>query len=134
MSTVPKYNEDLRAPVQTEVGDAPKVKVHRMEWSKVRASWAVAVCRHSLSQNCSCCWGSKDSSTVLVHAATIQLSDMATIYSSACDCMPEAIPPSFPVEHLPCALPSGCLTHLWKTPLLRAITPHQHAPLPPGHL
>jgi len=36
MSKVPKYNEDLRAPVQTAINDAPKVKVHRMEWSKVR--------------------------------------------------------------------------------------------------
>ncbi len=38
MATVPKYHEDLRAPVQTEVGETPKVKVHRMEWSKVRGS------------------------------------------------------------------------------------------------
>jgi hypothetical protein len=33
---VPKYNEDLRAPLQTAVGDSPKVKVHRVEWAKVR--------------------------------------------------------------------------------------------------
>lgn len=33
---VPKYNEDLRAPLQTRVSDSPKVKVHRVEWAKVR--------------------------------------------------------------------------------------------------
>jgi hypothetical protein len=35
MSKVPKYNEDLAAPVQTQVSEAPKVKVHRVEWRKV---------------------------------------------------------------------------------------------------
>lgn len=35
-SDVPKYNENLRATVQTAISDAPNVKVHRTEWSKVR--------------------------------------------------------------------------------------------------
>jgi hypothetical protein len=35
MSKVPKYNEDLSAPVPAEVSEAPKVKVHRVEWRKV---------------------------------------------------------------------------------------------------
>jgi hypothetical protein len=33
--TVPKYNEDLRAPVRTHIGEEPRVKVHRVEWNKV---------------------------------------------------------------------------------------------------
>jgi hypothetical protein len=32
---VPKYNEDLRADIETSVNDSPKVKVHRVEWAKV---------------------------------------------------------------------------------------------------
>jgi hypothetical protein len=33
---VPKYNEDLHADIETAVKDSPKVKVHRVEWAKVR--------------------------------------------------------------------------------------------------
>jgi hypothetical protein len=33
---VPKYNEDLHADIETAVNDSPKVKVHRVEWAKVR--------------------------------------------------------------------------------------------------
>lgn len=42
---VPKYNEDLRAPLQTAVSDSPKVKVHRVEWAKVRHAGEWAGCR-----------------------------------------------------------------------------------------
>ena len=31
-----KYNEDLKAPLHTETNPSPKVKVHRVEWRKVR--------------------------------------------------------------------------------------------------
>lgn len=36
--SAPKYSEDLRAPVDVSVNDAPKVKVHRVEWAKVSPS------------------------------------------------------------------------------------------------
>eukprot|EP00775_Hariotina_reticulata_P006625 gene6625-6853_t len=32
---VVSYNENLQAPIQTAVSDAPKVLVHRVEWQKV---------------------------------------------------------------------------------------------------
>lgn len=35
---VPKYNEDLQADIETSVSDSPKVKVHRVEWAKVRCA------------------------------------------------------------------------------------------------
>jgi hypothetical protein len=41
---VPKYNENLRAEVETAVGDAPKAAVHRTEWAKVLAGAAHAGC------------------------------------------------------------------------------------------
>lgn len=31
----PRYNTDLRAEIQTEVNDAPKARVHSVEWRKV---------------------------------------------------------------------------------------------------
>lgn len=33
--TIPKYNENLQAEINTSVNDTPKVKVHRVEWAKV---------------------------------------------------------------------------------------------------
>ena len=29
------YNRNLRAPVETEINETPKAKVHRVEWNKV---------------------------------------------------------------------------------------------------
>jgi hypothetical protein len=53
MSAVPRYNEDLRAPVQTVIGDAPKVKVHRMEWNKVGCAHAAAAMHRGWPWSCS---------------------------------------------------------------------------------
>jgi hypothetical protein len=36
ITAVPKYNEDLHADIETSANDSPKVKVHRVEWAKVR--------------------------------------------------------------------------------------------------
>lgn len=34
---LPLYNEDLRAEIQTKIGDTPKAIVHREEWKKILA-------------------------------------------------------------------------------------------------
>eukprot|EP00879_Flechtneria_rotunda_P003561 GHRR01003795.1.p1 GENE.GHRR01003795.1~~GHRR01003795.1.p1 ORF type:complete len:147 (+),score=35.71 GHRR01003795.1:251-691(+) len=42
-ATVPKYNEDLRAPIDTSINDKPKMKVHQVEWAKVLAGDPVEI-------------------------------------------------------------------------------------------
>lgn len=42
-AAVPKYNADLKAPIEEVVGNAPKAKVHRVEWAKIQNAEPVEI-------------------------------------------------------------------------------------------